>query len=158
MYVKKLTEFAGEETYNIWEQKIKAAELYNNEEIKADKVNDKKTVLFCIGENELAGKKAVVLSEIKKRLEIFEENSSGFNLKICMYPPDLDAWESIDADTTKSLMKLLGEYTEKPWCKMYDISSTEWDDIARENNIYYGSPSPLAHMFAIRHKPVMISM
>ncbi len=158
MYVKKLTEFAGEETYNIWEQKIKAAELYNNEEIKADKVNDKKTVLFCIGENELAGKKAAVLSEIKKRLEIFEENSSVFNLKICMYPPDLDAWESIDADTTKSLMKLLGEYTEKPWCKMYDISSTEWDDIARENNIYYGSPSPLAHMFAIRHKPVMISM
>ena len=54
-------------------------------------------------------------------------------------------------------MKLLGEYTEKPWCEMYDISNMNWDDIARENNIYYGSPSPLAHMFATRHKPVMIS-
>lgn len=157
MYVKKLTEFAGEDTYNIWEQKIKAAELYDSEELKADRVNDKKTVLYCIGENELTEKKALVLNEIKKRLEVFKENSSSFNLKICMYPPDLGSWESIDVSTTKRLMKLLGEYTENPWCEMYFISNMDWDDIARETDIYYGSPSPLAHMFAIRHKPVMIS-
>ena len=158
MYIQRLTEFAGEETYSIWDKKIRTAKLYTAENVLTDtKVNAKKTIVYCIGENELASKKALVLSEVKKKLEIFAENSSEFNLKICMYPSSLSAWESVDNSTTQKLIKLLGEYTKGAWCEMFDINTIGLDNIAEDSSAYYGSPSPLVHMFTMRNKPVMIS-
>ena len=173
MYIKKLAEFAGEETEEVWDKKLKVTNLYDNEELpentaaedtkaggkKADNniINNKKVFVYCIGENELAKNKEKAVTEMRERLETFSESSSGIKVKICMYPPAINVWESVDSNITQSLLNLIKEYTNQEWCEMCDINTVEWEDIARESSAYYGSPSPLVHMFTMKNKPVMIS-
>lgn len=164
MYMKKLVEFAGEETREAWDRKLQGTELYDNIKLSANteennkNLSDKKTILYCIGENELAKKGKASINEIEERLEIFGENSASLRVKVCMYPPDKNVWKSTDNSVTQQITRMLEEYTQQEWCEICDINSAEWEDIAKESNAYYGSPSPLVHMFTTLHKPVMISV
>lgn len=158
MYIKKLVGFSGEETYDYWDKKLKVTKLYDDKKLpKFKEVNDKKSIVYCIGENEVADKKEAMLKEIKERLETFAKNSSKYNLKICIYPPDLEVWEETDSSLIYCLTKLIEEYTKQEWCERCDMNTAKWDDIVNNSNAYYGSPSPLVHMFAMMDKPVMIS-
>ncbi|MDE7253395.1 MAG: LicD family protein [Acetatifactor sp.] len=164
MYMEKLVEFAGEEAREVWDGKLKVAKLYDEitelpakTKEKNKDLNNKKTIVYCIGLNELAQKGMIAVDTIREKLEIFEENRTRHNLMVGLYPPDLDTWKNADGGVTQQITKLLEKYTKQEWCEICDINYANMKDIAEESDAYYGSPSPLVLMFTAVGKPVMIA-
>lgn len=155
MYIEKLAAFAGEKTREVWDRKLKVDDLYVSQELTERASN--KTMVYCIGENKLASQKSAVIKEVKEKLEVFEKFSADIQLKICMYPPVLDIWNSVDSCLTQQILELIEAYTEKDWCEMCDLNKVQWEKIAREGTGYYGSPSPLVHLFTVMNKKVMLA-
>ena len=154
MYLEKLVEFTGEEAREVWERKLKVAQLYDND---TQISSDRKTIIYCIGVNELAQKGMDSVHKIEERLEIFAENSTRLKVMIYMYPFDLNIWNDVDGGVTQQIIKLLEKYTEQEWCEICSTNCADMEDIAKESDAYYGSPSPLVLMFTAPGKPVMIS-
>lgn len=154
MYIEKLTAFAGEETKGDWDRKLKVADLYASRDLLED--TPKETIVYCIGENKLAAKRDAFVKEVRDKLEEFEKINADIQVKICMYPPALDTWKSVDSCLTQQILEIIGEYAGQDWCDSCDMNKTEWEEIAREGTTYYGSPSPLVHLFTTRNKKVTI--
>lgn len=178
MYVKKLTEFAGAETKDVWDRKIQTRESYaaelngaeqqdvngiivNRETDNADPSNKdtvrKKGILYCIGINELSENRENLLQKIQRKLQVFADNREKIRLTIYLYPQDEKQWNQIDDKLQQELAHFLKQYQEENGCILYDWKDADWDELAEGNDAYYGSPSPLSTLFRNRKKPVMIS-
>ncbi|MGN0342108.1 MAG: phosphorylcholine transferase LicD [Roseburia sp.] len=166
MYVKKLTEFAGEDTRAVWEEKIQTldtyiAEKHSKEQGDAERITgtaeDKKGILYCIGINELSENQENLLPKIQEKLQIFADNQEKIRLTVYLYPADEVEWNRMDTNLQSGLSACLSEYAKEHDCVLYDWKHAEWEKLAEENDAYYGSPSPLSTLFRNRKKPVMIS-
>ena len=154
-YVAKLTEFAGEETKEIWKEKIIAFKNYymsefkilnssHNEDINlsteiAEKsdgnaINPKKHMLYLIGLNELSEHKDNIIEKIRNRMEIFKDNSSSINISIMLYPMNCDTWNRVDEKLTQDMLNLIGEYEDSSWCKFYGFESEIRDELTNSFN------------------------
>ena len=160
-YLECLVEFSGEAYRAIWERKISVSEFVFQSE--AGKGTSQKTILYCIGENELANLGKRALAHVESRLQIFADNHENLQVQICFYPPRLSDWE-VDLQRVKTLTEMLRTYAEtnKAWCTLE--KPQEQEDLAayRERlaincDAYYGSPSPYVHAFTLREKPVMLA-
>ena len=177
-YIKKLKEFAGEETGDVWEAKIKVGHPYvdkdklnlknespynycddknvteNNPDNKKDNKDIKKKLFYLIGLNELSEVKDIIES-IKNRLDTFMDNKDEIDITVGLYPPDINTWNKVDSRLTKRLTDMLSSYG-------YEYMSIEPDYIkleavVAEHDAYYGSASPLVTIFTYNKKPVMIA-
>ena len=160
-YLECLVEFSGEAYRAIWERKISVSEFVFQSE--AGKGTSQKTILYCIGENELANLGKRALAHVESRLQILADNHENLQVQICFYPPRLLDWE-VDLQRVKTLTEMLRTYAEtnKAWCTLE--KPQEQEDLAayRERlaincDAYYGSPSPYVHAFTLREKPVMLA-
>lgn len=160
-YLECLVEFSGEAYRAIWERKISVSEFVFQSE--AGKGASQKTILYCIGETELANLGKRALAHVESRLQIFANNHENLKVQICFYPPRLSDWE-VDLQRVKTLTEMLRTYAEtnKTWCTLE--KPQEQEDLAayRERlaincDAYYGSPSPYVHEFTLREKPVMLA-
>lgn len=160
-YLECLVEFAGEAYRAIWERKISVSEFAFPSE--AGKGTSQKTILYCIGENELANLGKRALAHVESRLQILADNHENLQVQICFYPLRLSDWE-VDLQRVKTLTEMLRTYAEtnKAWCTLE--KPQEQEDLAayRERlaincDAYYGSPSPYVHAFTLREKPVMLA-
>lgn len=160
-YLECLVEFSGEAYRAIWERKISVSEFVFQSE--AGKGTSQKTILYCIGENELANLGKRALAHVESRLQILADNHENLQVQICFYPPRLSDWE-VDLQRVKTLTEMLRTYAEtnKAWCTLE--KPQEQEDLAayRERlaincDAYYGSPSPYVHAFTLREKPVMLA-
>lgn len=160
-YLECLVEFSGEAYRAIWERKISVSEFAFPSE--AEKGTSQKTILYCIGENELANLGKRALAHVESRLQILADNHENLQVQICFYPPRLSDWE-VDLQRVKTLTEMLRTYAEtnKAWCTLE--KPQEQEDLAayRERlaincDAYYGSPSPYVHAFTLREKPVMLA-
>ena len=160
-YLECLVEFAGEAYRAIWERKISVSEFAFPSE--AGKGTSQKTILYCIGENELANLGKRALAHVESRLQILADNHENLQVQICFYPLRLSDWE-VDLQRVKTLTEMLRTYAEtnKAWCTLE--APQEQEDLAayRERLVincdaYYGSPSPYVHAFTLREKPVMLA-
>jgi hypothetical protein len=152
-YVEKLTEFAGEGTRDVWEEKVHVACLPRKEQAVAVQ----KRLFYCIGENEFYEKKEDFLGLIRQRLEIIAKERANIRLTLSFYPPDIKTWKDIGTETAQELDVLMKEYEQEDWFTLCDLSTVKWSEIAAASTAYYGSPSPLVHLFTEKKKPVMIS-
>ena len=160
-YLECLVEFSGEAYRAIWERKISVSEFVFQSE--AGKGTSQKTILYCIGETELANLGKRALAHVESRLQIFADNHENLQVQICFYPPRLSDWE-VDLQRVKTLTEMLRTYAEinKTWCTLE--KPQEQEDLAayRERlaincDAYYGSPSSYVHEFTLREKPVMLA-
>lgn len=150
MYIGRLAEFAGEETRPVWEEKIRVGKLFTD--VLADHIS-KRTIVYTIGVDKLAAYRAGVIEIVKKELEDFAKSSSEITLKICLYPSDMGTWKEIDSRLAQNLLELIGEYAKQDWC---ELCRETWETIAGPGTEYYGSPSPLVHLFTAENKNVTI--
>lgn len=147
LYVEKLTEFAGEDTRSIWEHKIMILE---SPDMDSEISPKRKGMFYCIGINEISEYNERLLPAVEERLKIFEEHKEQLQVTICLYPGDLNMFDT-------KLLTLLAKYTDESWCRMCDLKNTDWKKLVDENVAYYGSPSPVSTLFRNQKKPVMIS-
>lgn len=137
-YIDKLTEFAGEESRAHWESITEAAPQKEETPHKSGK----KRMLFCIGLNELTELGDAFFDAFRGRLGIFKENSGSIDIELIMYPPQKEAWLEAEPELSECFFKEIQEYE---YAKK------------RDQDAYYGSPSPYVLEFSQSKRPVMIA-
>ncbi len=148
MYVKKLMEFAGEETEKRWCDKIDVrSDIYGiktNDLTKDSDIREsltKKKILYCLGENELFEHDANTLKKaVDERLELLRRNTEALDVDSCVYPPEIE----------KDCMEFFADFRHVDYNELKPESIDLYD-------AYYGSPSPLVIQFVRAGKPVMIA-
>lgn len=146
VYIQKLTEWAGAETKNIWEQKIIVREL-KHVLSKNTTVNGTKHLLYYIGTGPLLAHKTQMLKKIKNTCGIFNQYREQVSY-IYMTEPGLEETVSkIDPFFYQEYTDVTGKLPRT------DLNIEEFMERC---DAYYGSASYIANMFRDSGKPVMI--
>ena len=123
---------------------------------KTEKKKAGKSILYCIGANELEEHKELLTDAVKNRLRIFSEAGNDLDMKICLYPPDREEWKRINRALAEKLFKVAAE-EGRQFVELFGNVPLEAERIAEGFDAYYGSPSPFVPAFTLQKKPVMIS-
>jgi phosphorylcholine metabolism protein LicD len=155
-YIERLTEFAGENTRDIWESKIIILEKALGNIERTDSNADRnmatasqytpKRLLYCIGLNEIFEHRENILEKLQDRLDIMEKNTDKLDTVVCIYPPDKSVWVHAAPDLAEKIFEKV---------KVADkngMTAKALDDF----DAYYGSPTRYAHYFNVSGKPVML--
>jgi len=151
-YVNALSAFAGEDTRDIWQNKITVAKYEN-------KMQRAKRILWCIGLNELSENADCLEDAIHNRFGIIEE-AKGPDVSVCLYPLNEDMWRDVNADLYD---RICASVKDAGYAINDAVSGgAAGDDLspdaaAEEFDAYYGSPSPFVPAFLVRKKPVMLA-
>ncbi len=149
LYEDYLTEFAGENTRNIWREKL--VYLKKQEIIQKKEEKIKEVLLYCIGEDQFVFDEKNNLRKIKERFAIID-NIQDLEMYVYLYPGNPDYWDSISEDTKECLKNLTSSY-KVIISDDFSKGKLHFDEISE----YYGSPSPVATEFIEKKKNVMIS-
>ncbi len=159
VYIEKLTEFAGEETQNVWEQRVsmrtlsaveqnaKVSDRKNrreNEENNSKKQVHKKKMLYGISYGAYISDVEAAQRKIERNLQHFEECKGQIDITIQIFP------DSMDADEVRNyISRILENYSGK-------MVKNGAKSCAKDYDAYYGDVMPLVMEFRDAGKPVMI--
>ena len=159
MYIEKLVEFVGNETRDVWEQKVSVFNILECEkecntsdvecilENRADSTQNivtKKKMLYGISLGAYMGDIEAARSKIERNLKIFEEHKSQIDLTVWVFPDNEKSKELCDY-INSVLKKDLGRILERGT----ECSPLDYD-------AYYGDGMPLVMKFRDAGKPVMV--
>lgn len=158
-YVEKLTEFAGEATKEIWEEKIAGlgtplADVPEAAPAIPDGWESEKPRLLyytCLGALVDAG--ADMIEKLTDSLLLLKESSEEITLVWHVDPMIFSCHEKLKPDLYHALLQLIEQYKDEHW-GIYD-DSTDEARLVRLCNAYYGDASPIALAFERAGKPVM---
>lgn len=149
-YIEKLTEWAGEDTRTIWEEKIVYSEIVNS----ADNVPSscEKCMAFFISLSLLVVGDEKSIEKLKNIVETFDENKE--RIKILWVRNDEEKiLKSLNPDMYEKYIALLEEFKNKG---IGHFSFESIEKIVEKADAFYGDPGVLAHEFRNAKKPVMI--
>ena len=152
-YINALKGFAGEDTEDVWKNKITVKESLF--EIKIDK--PAKRMFFCIGANELTEHGDILIQAVRDRLGIFKESASKLSFSIALYPDDRSLWTGVNEQLSKELFDIIDSAMDSKEFDEIHVTAREADSIASCYDAYYGNPSPFVPAFTAQKKPVMIA-
>ena len=140
MYIKKLTEFAGKETENIWKDKIYVKpDWMKNEGHNVVKGNGKIKILFYTSISGLMQNSEIAAGKIKNVLDVFKQYSDKIEVIWCV--------QSL-VDTVMEDKYRIEEIGH--------ICSDRDKDILNSCDAYYGDISSVVQEYRNADKPVMI--
>lgn len=152
-YIDVLTEFGGKNTRTLWEKKIKVEEL-----LEENTQSDRRTILFCIGANELSEQREKFVVNLEKRLKSICDGDLGeVHTALFFYPDDKEQWINVDKEKACEVYEIVDKAQKVNKVEVEHILPIEADNVAEKYDAYYGSPSPLMPAFLIQNKPVMIA-
>ena len=165
-YIEKLTEFAGENTRGIWEDKIVVVDcgIYEEDVVKIpekwnevwNKLNtaDKKVILYHTGISSWIEYKEQMIVKVKSVLRTFLENKDSVCLIWRPHKLTEEILKEKCSDIYNEYMEIVNEYKKAGW-GIFDINEDE-DTVVSLCDAYYGDSAPIVRKFRNRHKPVMI--
>lgn len=150
-FVEIAVEFAGYDTYEYWNNKIKIK--------SCDKTNKKnvRNLLYCIGANEITenGNTEKFISIIEERLQMMKRGAdNGLEIIVRLYPNDMQIWKEICKDAYDTVIRKIESICQNEGCK-FDNESSE-QQLIEKCDAYYGAPSSMVFGFTERKKPVLI--
>lgn len=165
LFVNHLTAFAGEDTKEVWADKVMTIFAFSGESAQTGQpvqngqcgqTPPKKKLLYCIGENEFYENAEMAINKVKERLNVMTQYPESLKVAVCLYPYDIAAWDICTGQEKDMLVQVLKEYRENKGIELltknvFDINGI--DDMTA----YYGSPSPLICRFVQQRKPAMVS-
>ena len=165
LFVNHLTAFAGEDTKEVWADKVMTISAFSGESAQTGQpvqngqcgqTPPKKKLLYCIGENEFYENAEMAINKVKERLNVMTQYPESLKVAVCLYPYDIAAWDICTGQEKDMLVQVLKEYRKNKEIELltknvFDINGI--DDMTA----YYGSPSPLICRFVQQHKPAMVS-
>lgn len=178
-YIERLTAFAGEKTKDLWEKKVialglpimdamrqsdvtvvrdaEAQEITGN--FSMEETNRKqKRLLFCIGCNEILETESEFMEKLQEKLSVMKQYNEDLQIGICMYPGDLETWNMIAGKiTTDRIVRILETCFNDMQCEKCDLRQTNMNTVVNSYDAYYGSATPLMHLFSNEKKPVMLA-
>lgn len=142
LYIQKMTEFAGEETQEIWEQRIlpmeSAGTIAAEGTVKERSAAIKRKLLYGISLGVYLEDKLAMNRKIADNLRIFEEHRDRIEVTVCLFPWEDAKWQ-----------ELLGEIPDLPMRAPEECAVEEFD-------AYYGDAMPKMTEFSQAKKPVML--
>lgn len=165
LFVNHLTAFAGEDTKEVWTDKVMTIAAFSGESAQTGQpvqngqcgqTPPKKKLLYCIGENEFYENAEMAINKVKERLNVMTQYPESLKVAVCLYPYDIAAWDICTGQEKDMLVQVLKEYQKNKGIELltknvFDINGI--DDMTA----YYGSPSPLICRFVQQRKPAMVS-
>lgn len=165
LFVNHLTAFAGEDTKEVWADKVMTISAFSGESAQTGQpvqngqcgqTPQKKKLLYCIGENEFYENAEMAINKVKERLNVMTQYPESLKVAVCLYPYDIAAWDICTGQEKDMLVQVLKEYRKNKGIELltknvFDINGI--DDMTA----YYGSPSPLICRFVQQRKPAMVS-
>lgn len=165
LFVNHLTAFAGEDTKEVWADKVMTISAFSGESAQTGQpvqngqcgqTPPKKKLLYCIGENEFYENAEMAINKVKERLNVMTQYPESLKVAVCLYPYDIAAWDICTGQEKDMLVQVLKEYRKNKGIELltknvFDINGI--DDMTA----YYGSPSPLICRFVQQYKPAMVS-
>lgn len=165
LFVNHLTAFAGEDTKEVWTDKVMTIAAFSGESAQTGQpvqngqcgqTPPKKKLLYCIGENEFYENAEMAINKVKERLNVMTQYPESLKVAVCLYPYDIAAWDICTGQEKDMLVQVLKEYQKNKGVELltknvFDINGI--DDMTA----YYGSPSPLICRFVQQRKPAMVS-
>lgn len=173
-YIRKLTEFAGEDTRPVWEEKIlglgspiydKERERRNALKIPADweKVclkddgSLKKIILYNTVPEAMLEHGSVTLDKIRSALEIFKERKEETALAWCANLSKSDYVKRMQPALWEEYQQLVQEYCNTGWGISCDLSKDdERETILKFGSAYYGDPDSAATLCRQNGMAVML--
>lgn len=142
LYIQKMMGFAGEETQDIWEQRILAIEsigtITAGVTSQARSADTKRKLLYGISLGVYLEDKPAMNRKIADNLRIFEEHRGQIEVTVCLFPWGDAKWQ-----------ELRGELPDLPVCAPEECAVEEFD-------AYYGDAMPKMTEFSQAKKPVML--
>lgn len=157
-YVDYLSEWAGEDTRSIWEEKILGLgspldDVVEEIERPAE-WGQKKVLLYHISGNGLFEHKEKMLQKIQNTLEIFEGQSDKLQI---LWLQDMQMRQRLESrvpETFQGYVELLEEFQSKPWVTL--LRAEEEETAVKLADAFYGDGSKSAQLMKQEHKPVML--
>lgn len=103
LFVNHLTAFAGEDTKEVWADKVMTISAFSGESAQTGQpvqngqcgqTPPKKKLLYCIGENEFYENAEMAINKVKERLNVMTQYPESLKVAVCLYPYDIAAWVS----------------------------------------------------------------
>ena len=172
LYVEKLTEFAGEETRAVWEEKILGLgspkeDIRNslqNENINLPEEwrsfiekkdgHRKKIILYYTGLSSFVQYGELMIAKMKEVFWIFYENRENIVILWKSHPLIKATLEQLNPKVYQEYCLLEKEYLEQKM-EIFDESLSE-EFIVNMCDAYFGDASPLMQMFRNEGKAVMV--
>lgn len=176
-YIDYLTEFAGEDTREIWESKIHGdgsplddAERYEREQEREEYLRNmpsnwknmiyradgsrKKIILYGTNVATLMQHGSATIDKIRRSLKIFDESTEDVVLLWRPHPLFVQAVEKACPERIEEYQSMVQNYQNQAW-GIYD--NTQDSELAiHVCDAYYGDSDSLAHKCEVLKKPVMI--
>lgn len=157
-YVDYLSQWAGEDTRAIWEEKILGLgspldDVVEEIERPAE-WKDKKTILYHISGNGLFEHKEKMLRKIQNTLDIFSEQSDRLQILWLQDAQMRQRLEGRVPETFHGYVQILEECQKKPWITLL---GAEQEVLAVQlADAFYGDGSKSAQLMKQAEKPVML--
>lgn len=165
LFVNHLTAFAGEDTKEVWTDKVMTIAAFSGESAQTGQpvqngqcgqTPPKKKLLYCIGENEFYENAEMAINKVKERLNVMTQYPESLKFAVCLYPYDIAAWDICTGQEKDMLVQVLKEYRKNKGIELLTKNAFDINGID-DMTAYYGSPSPLICRFVQQHKPAMVS-
>ena len=165
LFVNHLTAFAGEDTKEVWADKVMTISAFSGESAQTGQpvqngqcgqTPPKKKLLYCIGENEFYENAEMAINKVKERLNVMTQYPESLKVAVCLYPYDIAAWDICTGQEKDMLVQVLKEYRKNKGIELLTKNAFDINGID-DMTAYYGSPSPLICRFVQQHKPAMVS-
>ena len=172
IYIDVLTEFAGEDTKSIWEEKILGlGSPKNDKAVSAKKANinipeawkqliykpdgsAKKVILYNVSISGLTQNKEKMLTKMQSVFATFKENQEDVVLLWRPHPQMREAVETSHPQLWKEYQAILEQYQEEAW-GIYD-DTPDFDNVVALCDAYFGDTGSAAQRFRVEGKPVML--
>lgn len=162
VYIQKLTEFAGEHTKDIWEQKIFIAaktenDFAENEKADAQSVkNRRKRIAFYVQVGQTIQYGEEMLEKLERVIEIFRENKNKVELVWISDKEHECFLRQQNKELAERIDDLKKKFEKENWGLHFDRKEASVAQIVAMCDAYYGSASHIALEFEVKKKPVMI--
>lgn len=164
MYIKKLTEFAGDETEQVWEEKIlglgspkfdkererrnavKMPEEWKKIIFKGDG-SQKKVILYNTVPEAILEHGNAMIDKIRNTLAVFEGQKEEIALVWCANLSKSDYVKTLEPKLWKKYQQLVKEYSGAGWGICCDLSKDEEREaILKFGHGYYGDPDAVVRL------------
>lgn len=152
LYVEKLSEFAGENTRCIWEEKIKVNEFTANEKNPKKRVTDKKLLMIHVGISTFSQYGTKMTDKLMRIYEILKENGNQIEYVWSVSPIVKESLKGINEKVYNEFLhvdKMLKE-------GQFRGEVIKEDEYGMVCDGYYGDSSTYVQQFRNVNKPVMI--
>ena len=175
VYVELLTEFAGEETRELWEEKIQGTGSPVQDHEREDPFEGsgaanipqqwrqkiwrpdgsrKKVIFYATTVSALFSCEDQAVDKMREVFELFRENQEDVLFGWSPDPKVREVMRKTKPGVLQKYRDLLQEYREEEW-GIYD-DSTDVDRAARLCDAYYGDAGSIANQCRVQKKPVML--